>query len=214
MEGVFIVSTVGDRIKKRRKLLGLTIEDLAAALGKDKATIRFYENADIQEFPDAELESLATVLGVFPAWLMGYDNSVAFRNRQKKVEIPILSSVCASPDEVDDHIIGYEKIPESLARLGKFFGFIVHDSSMEPEMREGDIVICKWEQNCDSDDTVIITVNGDDAIVRKIEKSADGMTLISHNASVCPPKFYSNGEIETLSVRIVGIVYELIRKFG
>lgn len=69
--------SIGHRIKERRKELGISVDDLATAIGKDRATVYRYENSDIKKLPTTVLEPLAAALDVSPAWLMGYDDAPA-----------------------------------------------------------------------------------------------------------------------------------------
>ena len=71
--------TIGKRIKERRKQLGLTVDELAERLGKNRATIYRYESNDIEKLPTTVLEPLAKALNTTPAFLMGWeDNSSDF----------------------------------------------------------------------------------------------------------------------------------------
>ena len=54
-------------------------------------------------------------------------------------------------------------------------------------------------------------VNGDDATVKRIKKSPQGVTLIPSNPAY-EPMYYSNEEIESLPVQILGRVVELRAK--
>ena len=63
---------IGDRIKNRRIDLGLTVDEIAAALGKNRATVYRYESNAIENFPTTVLEPLADVLETTPAYLMGW----------------------------------------------------------------------------------------------------------------------------------------------
>lgn len=65
--------TVGERIKHRRKQIGLSVDDVAHELGKDRATIYRYESNYIEKLPTTVLEPLSKVLKVTPAYLMGWD---------------------------------------------------------------------------------------------------------------------------------------------
>lgn len=65
--------TVYERIKQRRKELGLTAEDVAAALNVSRATIYRYESAEIEKVPITALVPLAKVLHTTPVELMGWD---------------------------------------------------------------------------------------------------------------------------------------------
>ena len=55
--------TIGERIHKRRLELGLSVDDLAAALGKNRATVYRYENSSISNLPSGVLEPLARARG-------------------------------------------------------------------------------------------------------------------------------------------------------
>ena len=59
--------TLGNRIKARRKRLGLSVDDVAAALGKNRTTIYRYESQEIENLPASALGPLARVLRTTPA---------------------------------------------------------------------------------------------------------------------------------------------------
>lgn len=63
----------GERIKSRRKQLGLTLEDLSVKLEVSKGTIQRYETGEIKNIPSENLELLAKELCVSPSYLMGWD---------------------------------------------------------------------------------------------------------------------------------------------
>ncbi len=64
--------TVGSRIREFRKRLGLSVDDVAEKLGKNRATVYRYESDDIENLPAPVLEPLAKVLQTTPAELMGW----------------------------------------------------------------------------------------------------------------------------------------------
>lgn len=67
------MSTTGKRIRDRRIELGMTADDLAARLGKNRATIYRYESDEIENFPVSVIGPLSSVLQVSPAYLMGWE---------------------------------------------------------------------------------------------------------------------------------------------
>lgn len=82
------VSTVPiyERIKQRRKELGLSADDVAAALGVSRATIYRYESAEIEKVPITALVPLAKVLRTTPVNLMGWDdNSEEISSEAQKI---------------------------------------------------------------------------------------------------------------------------------
>lgn len=130
----------------------------------------------------------------------------------KGVRIPILGRVVAGiPLEAITDIEGYEEITPKMASLGEYFALKIRGHSMEPQILDNDVVICKCQSDVESGDIAIILVNGDEATCKQIKKSTDGVTLIGFNPLVYPPHFYSNKEIEELPVNVIGKVVELRR---
>lgn len=68
--------SIGQRIKSMRLRQGLSIDDLAYRLGKNRTTIYRYENGDIENLPLGILDSLAEALNTTPAYLMGWESPV------------------------------------------------------------------------------------------------------------------------------------------
>lgn len=66
--------STGQRMKARRKELGLSAEYIANQLNLSPATIYRYENGDIDKVPGDILEPLAAILQTTPAHLMGWDD--------------------------------------------------------------------------------------------------------------------------------------------
>ncbi len=69
------MNDIGKRIRLRRNELGMTAEELAKHIGKDRATVYRYENGDIENLPIRILSPLATALQTTPADLMGYEEA-------------------------------------------------------------------------------------------------------------------------------------------
>ncbi len=78
--------SLGENIKKRRKELDLSVDDLAKAINKNRATVYRYENGDIESLPIDILVPLSQALRVSPADLMyGFDSDSTF-NREKAIQ--------------------------------------------------------------------------------------------------------------------------------
>ncbi|MBF0714537.1 helix-turn-helix domain-containing protein [Gemella sp. GH3] len=133
--------------------------------------------------------------------------------KRKGVKIPVLGEVAAGvPIEAIEDIIDYEEITEEMASRGDFFGLKIKGDSMEPAIMNGDVVIVRQQPDAESGDTVIVVVNGDSATCKKIKKHANGLMLIPINPNY-ETTFYSNEEITTIPIVIIGKVVELRRQF-
>lgn len=210
--------TTGERIKQRRIELGLSVDEVAEKLGKNRATIYRYESNDIENFPVGTLEPLAKILETTPAQLIGWhyddsENQNVNSNKSKAVKIPVLGDVAAGiPIEAVEDIIDFEEIDEELASKGEFFGLRIKGNSMSPRIQSGDVVIVRVQQDAESGDIVIAKVNGDDACCKKLQKHDEGINLISLNPEY-EPMFFSKKDISDIPVHIIGKVVELRGKF-
>lgn len=66
--------TTGDRIRTRREEIGMSVDELAAALGKNRATIYRYENGYIDDIPLSVVKKMASVLAISPRILMDWED--------------------------------------------------------------------------------------------------------------------------------------------
>lgn len=205
-------NTLGDRLRALREQSGKTQRELAALLCINRVSYTQYENNKRTPPPDT-LRKLAIIFNVSVDYLLG--NDVMKANAAKKgVKIPVLGRVVAGvPIDAVQEILDYEEITPEMAATGDYFSLQVKGASMEPTLRDGDIVIVKKQSTVDSGDIAIVLVNGNDATVKEIKESPAGITLIGHNAAIYTPQFYSNKEIQNLPIQIIGKVVEMRRKF-
>lgn len=73
-----IYNTIGERIKQKRIEKGMTVEELAKALGKNRATVYRYENNQIPSVPHSIIGKLADALDVSIAFLLGKEDDEAW----------------------------------------------------------------------------------------------------------------------------------------
>ena len=200
------------RLKEIRKKKGLTQEYIASTLHVVQAAVSQWENGRVT--PEAEkLSQLADVLGVSLDVLMGRKEYIdEDEPKQQAVKIPVLGRVQAGiPTSAISEILDYEEIPAGVASRGEYFGLLVRGDSMSPEIHNGDIVIVRCQPDIESGETAVVAVNGDNATVKRVKKTAAGIILIPLNPAY-EPMVYTNEQIETLPVEIKGKVVELRRK--
>ena len=159
------------------------------------------------------LEKVANYFNVTTDYLLNGTEEKENTNRNVGVKIPVLGTVAAGiPIEAIENILDYEEIPERMSKTGKFFGLQIKGNSMNPRFQEGDVVIVRQQPDAENGDIVIAKVNGNDATCKKLIKHQNGITLQSFNPAYAP-FYYSNEEIESTPVTIIGKVVELRAKF-
>lgn len=186
---------------------------IAEKLNLSPATISRYTNGKM--LPKlATLYQAADILNVSPEWLMGKsDNKSISHIRSKAVKIPVLGTVVAGiPLEAIEDIIDYEEISVEMARQGDYFALKVKGDSMEPKISAGDVVIVRKQDDVDSGDLAIVLVNGNEATIKKVMKFNGGINLVPNNPAYSVMT-YTNEQIESLPVNVIGKVVELRAKF-
>ena len=202
-------TNVGQRIFEARKRRKISRKEIADFLQVHETTIKRYEDGNTKKLPTDRLEKIAKYLNTSIEYLMGWEEE----QKPQGVKIPVLGTVPAGiPISAVEDILDYEEIPKSWENQGVFFGLKIKGDSMLPILTDGDIVIVRKQSTADNGDTVIAMVNGDDATCKRYERSNNGIMLIPNNSSYTPT-FYTNEEIASLPVTIIGKVVELRRKF-
>lgn len=200
------------RLKELRTAHGLRQIDFAKEMGILQSTLSSWENGRYE--PDNEmLVKMANYFNVSVGYLLGREDEVIPKSTGGVV-IPVLGDVAAGiPIEAVENIVDYEEIDTALASTGDFFALRIKGSSMEPRIREGDVVIVRKQNTADTGDTAIILVNGDSATCKRVKKEDDGSLWLIPNNPAYESKHFSPTEIQQLPVSIIGKVVELRAKF-
>lgn len=202
------------RLKQLRNERKINQRELAKYLKVAPSTISMYENG--QREPNFEvLEVLADFFNVDMNYLLGKTDKTTklLIDKPQGLKIPVLGTVAAGiPISAVEDILDYEEIPLAWQNQGEFFALKIKGDSMEPRMESGDVVIVRQQSDANSGDTVIVLVNGDDATCKRLQKTDNGIMLVSTNPKY-PPMFYSDEDIRTKPVVILGKVVELRQKY-
>lgn len=198
---------LNEKIKRLRKEHGYNQTKVAEKIGVSQNAYSRYE-LGLSEPKYFVLSELAKLYGMTVESILDNEpiQKVGFK-------IPVLGTIPAGiPIEAVEEILDYEEIPQEWTTQGEYFGLKVKGNSMEPRIMNGDVVICRKQESADSGDVCVIMVNGNDATLKQIKKDANGISLVPFNQNYSP-MFYSNEQIATLPVRIIGKVVELRGKF-
>ena len=214
-------------IKRIREEKGMSQDELARLVGfKSRSSINKIEMG-VNDITQSKLIAIANALHVSPGELMGEDKEVAtptdLSSRlpnmvpidARTFRVPIVGRVAAGrPIVADEEIVGYEYIDNKYSKDGhEYFGLRIVGKSMEPTIMDGDIVIVRRQNYVENGEIAIVLIDGEEATAKEVKESADGITLIGHNAAVYTPHFYSVQEVKNLPVQIIGRVVQSIRKF-
>ncbi len=209
----------GSYIKNRRLELDLTLEEVGNVVGVGKSTVRKWESGAIANMRRDKIALLAKALRIEPATLMGWDNkseSIPSHNDTppaKPIRIPVLGSIPAGvPIEAIEDILDWEELPASMGKGGaEYFALQVKGDSMFPNYLDGDVLIFRKQETCNSGQDCAVMVNGDDATFKRVKIGEKGITLQPLNPAY-DPMYFTREECAEIPVRIIGVVVELRRK--
>lgn len=202
-------------LSRRIKSLG-TVKDFAIQINMPYTTLR----SILTNVGGASIDNIIKIcngLGISTSKLeeLSEEDSLPcvgpIKSGRKIARIPLLGRVAAGiPIEAIENVEDYEElyIP-ALDDPHDYFALRIVGHSMEPRIWDGDVVIVHKQSDVDSGQIAVVLVNGDDATVKQVKKSENGLTLIGLNPTVYTPHFYTADEVNNLPVRILGAVCEV-----
>lgn len=162
------------------------------------------------------LSKMAVYFGVPADVFFGQtdDNLSGVHLNRSVVSVNVYGEIPAGvPVEAIEDIIDIEQIPaEWLAGGKEYFALQVKGDSMYPVYLDGDIVIVRKQETCETGDDCVVYVNGYDATLKRIKLHDDGgIEIIPLNTNYAP-RTYTRKEAEEMPISIGGVVVELRRK--
>jgi repressor LexA len=152
--------TTGQRMKMRRKEIGLSAERVAEILGISPATVYRYEKGDIEKVPGDLLQPIAQALQTTPAYLMGWNPSGSSlpsnviplpQMREWKVlgatacgkplHRELLDETVMAPDDIKADVV-FRCVGDSMINARIFDGDAVF-VRLQPEVENGQIAVVR-----------------------------------------------------------------------
>jgi len=211
---MFDLEEIGKRIKTVRAEKEMSLDDIANEIGVAKSTIQRYESGKIRSPKIPVLNAIANALEVNPAWLLGTSDQKVVQNSVRAIRIPVLGRIAAGiPINAITEIIDWEEVRPDDVAGGEYFALQIRGDSMEPRIRNGDVIICRQQEDAEDGALVVAMVNGDDACCKKLKKYPNGAIGLMSTNPAYEPMIFTLDEIDERPVRIIGIVKELRAKF-
>lgn len=202
-----------NNLRAIRKNRNYSMKNLGELIGMSESTISQYETGKRQPDPST-LIKLAEVLNTTVDCLLGLDSNLSPINAPLTAgaKIKVFGRVPAGiPVEAIEDIIDEIEISEKMANDDhEYLALLVTGESMLPIYQDGDIVIIRKQETANTGDDVVAYVNGYDATLKRLQRYKEGIRLKALNPNF-ESRFYTNAQIESLPVRILGIVIEMRR---
>ena len=127
-------------------------------------------------------------------------------------KIPILGTVKAGYNWLaEENVIGYitdeNTIKDYEKNINEYFALKVTGDSMLPLLSDGDLVIVHDQNDVESGQTAIVLINGEEATVKKVIKTNEGIELHAMNPYY-PVKKFTFEDMKNIPIKIIGRVKE------
>lgn len=216
---------LGLYLKRCRDIKDLSLREVDKLTGISYTHLNMIENGKRNVTP-ALLRTLANLYGLDYLDLYekaGYIDLVNDERRNKyKIdelgnpvkEVPLLGIVKAGYDYLaQENWVGMVDVDANLVKdNSEYFALKVHGDSMSPTLIENDIVIIKKQDDFETGDIVVAIINGDEATIKKGKKTDNSILLQPLNNNY-EPLIFTNDEMKTIPVKIIGVVKQLKREF-
>ncbi len=126
--------------------------------------------------------------------------------------IPIYSQISPKqPNWLKENIIGYitdkNTIKDYEKNINEYYALQVTDDSMLPLLAKSDLVIVHSQDDVESGQTAVVLINGEEATVKKVIKTNEGIELHAMNPYY-PIKKFTFEDMKNIPVKIIGRVKE------
>lgn len=190
------MSSIGERIKKRRVQLGLSAEELGEMIGKDRSTVYRYERNEIERMPITVIEPLARALQVSPAYIMGWEGIAPYKTKK----IPLLGEIAAGePIFVAEEPCEYYIEVNENQRVD-FCLKVRGDSMINARIMDGDIVFIRQQSIVENGEIAAVLID-DEVTLKRFYKTDKGVILKPENSKY-QPLFFTEKDFK--DIRILG----------
>ena len=201
------------KLKSLRKEKGMSLEQIAEAVGISRQTVHRYETGAISNIPHDKIEALARVLGTTPSILMGWDNDsrIATLNNITVAEVtavsakklPVLGNVaCGEPIFATEEQGCY--VSAGMDMGADFCLTAKGDSMINARIFDGDLLFVKQQPSVDNGEIAVVLID-DEATVKRVYFDRENaiLTLMPENPTYKPMR-YMGSQLDR--VRILGKV--------
>lgn len=193
---------MGERIRERRKQLGMSVEEIAKKTGVSRSTLYRYENGDIEKIPSQTLQVLAQALETTAQQLLNQQERLPkgleyFQVSERRY--PILGEVaCGEPRWAQEEYMGTVACG---CEIDADFVLRARGNSMiNARILDGDVVFIRRQDTVENGDIAVVLID-DEATLKRVYRFPGQIQLHAENPAIRPIVIT---EHDMKNVRILG----------
>ena len=218
---------MGERIREKRRELGLSQEEVARAIESTKQAVYKYERGIVENIPPEKIERMAELFGVTPAYLMGWSESEGTRSGFEDLppsvlsgmrpvsrrKLPMLGNVaCGEPIFAAEERETYVSSGDGAGGIDADFCLTARgDSMVNARIFDGDILFVRKQDMVDDGEIAVVLIE-DEATVKRVfyDREAGLLTLMPENPTYRPMR-YSGEVLDHVRIlgKVVAVQYEV-----
>lgn len=189
----------GDKLKRRRLELGLTLENIGEIVGVSKSTVMKWETGHIENMKRDKIALLAKALRVSPLWVMemeDIENAIPYRTKK----VPMLGITAAGEplmiaDQSCEYYVEIDKdidVDYCLKVKG--------DSMIDARIHDGDMVFFRQQPEVENGEIAVVAIDNE-VTLKRFYKNSKGVILKPENNKY-QPRFYTEDDFK--EIRVLG----------
>lgn len=199
------------RLKECIERSGLTYMELEKKTGIAKSSIQRYANGSTKKIPIDAIQAIAKAVDVPATYIMGWEQNITPLSNDNVFMRPLYESVAAGfGAPAVEQIISY--IPtyiNNVSEKDKYIWVRVQGDSMFPKIEDGDKILIRLQDSVDSGQIGVVLIDGEEAVVKKINYGDNWIELESFNPYY-PPRRFEGSDVQ--QIRVVGLVREVSKE--
>ncbi|MBQ7759043.1 LexA family protein [Anaerotignum sp.] len=209
-------SILAKNIRHYMELNNKSRNDMCEALGVKYTTLTDWVNGKTYPRID-KIELMANYFGIKKSDLVEDrvklpPDAIPFVPRPT-ISIPIVGVVnCGMPLLAEDNIEGYHETPADDITTGETYFWLraKGDSMANIGIHEGDLLLIRQQNDVDSGDIAVVSINGNDATLKRVIKKQNAIVLQPENPAY-EMKIFVGKEMEEVHIR--GRLMKLEKRF-
>ena len=204
---------MGNYLTDRRKELGLTMKQVANAVGVSEGTVSRWESGAIANMKRDKIHALAKVLRVRPGFVMTgevedstdtfFDNTYTTTNiipMPETKKVPLLGTIaCGEPILAVENVADY--IDMDTETHADFALRCKGDSMINARIFDGDVVYIRKQSTVENGEIAAVIINGmeSEATLKRVYTSEDSIRLCAANP-MYPDKVFEKEKMNDVTI--------------
>lgn len=193
---------LAQKLRTLRQSRGLTLSEIAEAVGTSKQTISRYEKGIITNIPKEKIELLAHALEVSPSELMGWEENLdRFDNLMPlgTKRLPMLGRIaCGKPIFAEEEHEAFVSVGEDID--ADFCLRAVGDSMIGARIYDSDIVFIRQQTMVENGEIAAVVIDGEATLKRVYYFPEKSKLILSPENPKYEPLVFLGAELDEIQI--------------